>query len=204
MKAIILVLTLLFLSTHPVYAAGLFSKDMTPPDPTTNRIGSSIGIQILPGWNYLTLSETPCSLEILFNEMQADAGGGIFIGTLFTKPTENGIWKRYDYGKSNLLEVIPSEAILAYQSEKRFYFDMTPSACSEEPKQKRTMQIASSRAVAQTSEAAIKQTQDERDQKTRELSLALSPLGSFRFWLHSLWQAIGTFFQNMIFKKGIV
>ncbi|MEK7592058.1 MAG: hypothetical protein AAB508_01550 [Patescibacteria group bacterium] len=191
-------LLVLFVASF-IFSSPIFAKDTPPPEPKAEQIGTLSGFQFLPGWNYFSLAETSCPLETIFNELQADAGGGIYIDTLFAIPTK-GTWTKYDYGKTDLLTVIPTGSVIAYESDKKFFFDMASIACSEEPKNKRTTQIAAARAVAQTNEVALAALEEEKNRKIRELQRVPSPLDPLKNWFADLWTALAKFFQKFSIK----
>ncbi|MDP1722094.1 MAG: hypothetical protein Q8L37_02700 [Candidatus Gottesmanbacteria bacterium] len=181
---IVIVLLSLSLFVHTAEAAST-----PPPDVDDKTVyGSLTGAAISPGWNYLKLGATSCSAGTIFDELQADAGGGVRIDSLWvgsgTTLLSGQTWKEYASADTTAIKsVIPAGSKLALYTASRFYIDFNESTCSKERTVKQKTQIDQARAVAVQNVAPI----DPPKQNVSLTTKITAPAGRIFTWLVNTW-----------------
>lgn len=180
----VIVLLSLSLFHTPVSAAS------TPPPETDDKTvyASLSGTAIVPGWNYLKLGANSCPAGTILDELQADAGGGVRLDSLWvgagTSVLTGQAWKEYraDDEKA-VISVIPASSKLALYTPARFYVDFNESICSKERTPKQKAQIEEARATAIQNVAPVIPPKTNAS----PVSKLTAPVGRMFSWLVEAW-----------------
>ncbi|MBI5620915.1 hypothetical protein HY949_03990 [Candidatus Gottesmanbacteria bacterium] len=155
----VMVLVLLSLS---LLSASVQAASESPPSelPEKTEFLALTGAAINPGWNYLTLGTQSCSAGAILDEFQADAGGGVRIGSLWAASTTSLLggqsWKEYTASdEKSRSTVLSAGSKLALYSGTRFYIDLSADTCTKERPVKQQMQIQETRTAAVNAPAAV-------------------------------------------------
>lgn len=182
---IVIVLLSLSLFGKPAFAAAT-----TPPPAVDEKTvyAPLSGTAIVPGWNFLKLGAVSCAAGTILDELQADAGGGVRIDSLWvstgTSLLSGQTWKEYRAADQKAMtSVIPAASKLALYTTTRFYLDFNDSACSRERPAKQKMQIDETRAVAVQNVAPVNPPKE----KTSVAAKFTAPLGRMFSWLVEAW-----------------
>ena len=153
-KQLIRIIVLVLLSLSFFHTSALASPTPPPSILDEKTVFSAVsGVAITPGWNYLKLGATACSVATVFDEIQADAGGGVRIDSLWvgtgTSILMGQTWKEYmATDEKSTTSIIPAASKLALYTASRFYLDMNEDSCDKERPAKQKAQIDQAREVA--------------------------------------------------------
>lgn len=162
----------------------------TPPPETDDKTvyAALSGTAIVPGWNFLKLGAVSCAAGTILDELQADAGGGVRLDSLWvgsgTSLLSGQTWKEYraDDEKATA-SVIPAASKLALYTAARFYLDFNDSVCSQVRASKQKAQIEETRAVALQNVAPVVPPKET----VSPVSKITKPIGRMFSWVVEAW-----------------
>lgn len=147
----IIVIVLLSLS---LFGKPALAISTPPPETDKKTVYAPLsGVAINAGWNFLKLGAVSCAAGTILDELQADAGGGVRIDSLWvgmgTSVLTDQTWKEYAAADQKaMISIIPAASKLALYTSSRFYLDFNESVCSKERPAKQKIQIDDTRAVS--------------------------------------------------------